>query len=332
MEPFSKQLKIGEMRKISQATVDKAILRFIVHGLQPFSIVERTEFKDLIHDLQPNCAVRSRLTIRSKIEDATKEMKKKVIEAMKGVEYIATTTDCWSSRRRSFIGLTAHWIDPNDLNRCSAALACRQLKGSHTFEVLANALHDIHTQFEIREKIVRTTTDNGSNFLKAFRVYGDENNNTSVAEAATATPSEEDDDDNDPQDEEEESVETDYIEVASILDNADGFEFQLPKHQRCACHLLNLISTVDIKSANSNETYKKLSRSSFAKCYALWNKSARSTTAAEKVEEECSLQFIRPNATRWNSFFLSVERILKIMKDKGEGAIRAVCTEFKIPM
>ena len=58
------------------------------------------------------------------------------------------------------------------MKRCCAALACQPLKGSHSFSVLASALNDIHTEFNIREKITRTTTDNGSNFLIAFIVYG----------------------------------------------------------------------------------------------------------------------------------------------------------------
>ncbi|KAK6321957.1 hypothetical protein J4Q44_G00067490 [Coregonus suidteri] len=105
---------------------------------------------------------------------------KKVTEAMRGVDRIATTTDCWSARRRSFIGVTAHWIDPDNLNRCSAALACKRLRGLHTFDVLAGALNDIHSEFEIRGKIVRTTTDNGSNFLKAFQVFGEDENPKTV--------------------------------------------------------------------------------------------------------------------------------------------------------
>ncbi|KAK6301481.1 hypothetical protein J4Q44_G00275340 [Coregonus suidteri] len=74
--------------------------------------------------------------------------KKKVTEAMRGVDHIATTTDCWSARRRSFIGVTAHWIDPDSLNRWSAVLACKRLRGSHTF-VLAGALNYIYSEFEI---------------------------------------------------------------------------------------------------------------------------------------------------------------------------------------
>ena len=121
---------------------------------------------------------------------------------------------------------------------------------------------------------------------------------------------------------EEEEGEVNFQEVTSVLDEGDGIEYHLPKHQCCACHLLNLVSTVDALKANSNETYKKVSRSSFSKCQALWNKSARSAIAAETIEDACKLQLIRPNATRWNSMFFAVERIVRIVKEQGEGAIR----------
>lgn len=326
----AKQLKLDmSSKRVSQVTINKAVIKYVIEGLQPFSVVNLQAFKDLIQDLQPNATIMSRPTLRSSIAEATKTMKKKVIAAMREVEYIATTTDCWTARRRSFMGVTAHWLDPDSLDRHSAALACRQLKGSHTFDVLAGALNDIHAEYQIRDKIVRTTTDNGSNFIKAFHVYGvqqDENNNVTDTEEASCSGEE------DEEIQEEEEGEVNFQDVTTVLDEGDGIEYHLPKHQRCACHLLNLVSTVDALKANSNETYKKVSRSSFSKCQALWNKSARSATAAETIEDACKLQLIRPNATRWNSMFFAVERIVRIVKEQGEGAIRDVCASFKIPM
>ena len=96
--------------------------------------------------------------------------------------------------------------------------------------------------------------------------------------------------------------------------------------------VLNLIATTDASKAMSNDAYKKLYYSTFSKCNALWNKCSRSATAAEMVEDACSLQLIRPNATRWNSTFMAVERLLRIVKEKGEAAVRVVCTNLKLPM
>ena len=134
------------------------------------------------------------------------------------------------------------------------------------------------------------------------------------------------------EEEEEEEEEVEFVDVAEILDENDGFEFELPKHQRCACHLLNLVSTTDAEKATSNEGYKRVYRSAFGKCQGLWNKCGRSVKAAEAVEDACSLQLLRPIATRWNSTFMAVERLLKILEKKGEPALKAICSEFNVPM
>lgn len=324
-----KQLKLGETNVVSQRHVDHAVINFVIQSLQPFSVVEKPSFQELVRGLHPNATVMSRTTLRRKIDEASIEMKRNIKEHMEPISFIATTTDCWSARRRGFLGVTAHWVDPNSLERCSVALACKKLKGPHTFDVLGGALNEIHAEYGIQNKITRTTTDNGSNFLKAFRMYGeqDENNNS---------PSDESEDDVDEMDDDEEQewdgFGVDFVEVTSILNEDDGLQFQLPKHHRCACHLLNLVSTVDAEKATSNDAFKRLSRSAFSKCQALWNKCGRSDAAAELVENVCKIQLIRPNATRWNSLFLAVERILRIVKEQGEGALRTVFTSLKLPM
>lgn len=242
-------------------------------------------------------------------------IKEKIKEEMKKASYIATTTDYWSARRRSVLGITAHWLDPSSFKRHSVALTCRQLKGSYTFDVLAGALNDIHVESEIPEKSVRTTTDNGSNFIKAFRVFGvGEDENNAVAETTNAEETTYEDDETDEEIEEEE---VEFIDVEAILSENDGLQYKLPKHHRCACRLLNFVSSVDVKEADKTAHYKILSRSTFGKSQALWNKTSRSISAAEVVEKHCKLQLVQPNATRWNSFYMAVEQILRIIKGLG---------------
>ena len=64
--------------------------------------------------------------------------------------------------------MTVHWIDQATLTRKKSVLACRRLKGRHTYDILAKEISDIHWDFQIDEKVIMTTTDNGSNFVKAF--------------------------------------------------------------------------------------------------------------------------------------------------------------------
>uniref|UniRef100_A0A9J7Z8S9 Transposase n=1 Tax=Cyprinus carpio carpio TaxID=630221 RepID=A0A9J7Z8S9_CYPCA len=247
-------------------------------------------------------------------------MKKTLIAELGKAKFVATTTDCWSAHQKSNLGVTCHWINEETLERRSAALACKRLRGSHTFDVIAGALDDVHCQYKIRDKVVRTTTDSGSNFLKAFHVFGMQKD----AEV---------DDDEEDMDSLDASDHIEYHDASTILDEDSGMEYQLPPHQRCACHLLNLVATTDASLAEAmNDTYKRLFRATFAKCQAIWNKTGRSHLASEVVEDKCGLQIIRPNATRWNSTCLATERIIRIIDEKGEDSIRGVCDELKVKM
>jgi hypothetical protein len=182
------------------------------------------------------------------------------------------------------------------------------LKGLHTYDVLAAVLEKIHLECGIQDKTTKTTTDNGSNFCKAFDVYSQEfsySANSSASDESEATVT-------------DEEQEMEFVCVDDILANANSEgDFHLPPHQRCACHSLNLIATHDVGTADDDAAYKKLSRSTFGKCQALWNKQSRSNIAAEVIHDTFGLQLVVPNQTRWNSMFSSVKRINRLIGEKG---------------
>lgn len=64
--------------------------------------------------------------------------------------------------------MTVHWID-EDLNRKMAVLLLKRMKNEITYKELGYAINDVLQWYNISTKVLLCTTDNGSNFLKAFR-------------------------------------------------------------------------------------------------------------------------------------------------------------------
>lgn len=262
----------------------------------------------------------SESTLKRRYADLATTILHNIKSVLNDISYVATTTDGWSMRGRSFVGLTVHWIEPNTIKRRWDALSCKCLRGSHTYDVLAGSINSIHTKFGIAKKVIATTTDNASNFAKAFRVFG---------------PVDEDLDD----EVEENIIDEDYIcpvPITVTLTNQQSncrrtnAHQQLPHHQRCACHSLNLIATKDAENAELDLQFKKLYLSAMAKANAIWNKSSRSVQTAEVVIEICELALIKPNQTRWNSWYMAIQRLVRINKDNPR-ALALLCERINLP-
>ncbi|XP_063220852.1 uncharacterized protein LOC134530157 [Bacillus rossius redtenbacheri] len=296
----------------SQATVDRLILNFVCSTLQPFSVVEDESFVNLVQCLAPGRSVMCRQTMAVRLKECYETLKKKLMAELALVSNVAITADCWSHFSRAYLGITVHWIDEETIQRKSAMLTIERLVGRHTYDILAAAIHKALREFHIHNKVLACVTDNGSNFVKAFSMFG--------LHSQTDVKEDKDNDD-----------ELEIVDVSSILDEGQNeFHYVLPPHQRCAAHTLNLVAVKDSQNAESDPAFKKVARSTFARCQALWNKQ-RSTVAADLVKEIFGKLLYTPCATRWNSLYDSVNCLLSVVQQHGEDMLDKLVDGLGLP-
>ena len=307
---------------ISPTKLRSLMLEYIVEDMLPLSTTDSPAFRKLIGGVY-STQVPGRKALTLHLDKVFVGMEPKLKGILETVDFVCTTADVWKACNRGFFGMTIHWIDPTTLQRRKAAIACTRLIGHNTYDVLAGKIDSIHRQFEICGKVTATITDNGSNFVKAFKTFAVDPTPSSTSEEVEQI---EDSD----QDEEEATFEN----VCDVLtldpeedDDYTQVEYELPPHERCAAHTLNLVASSDIdKSLSSSSLTKNIYRSSFAKCTSLWNKASRSTVASDHVEATLKRKLTVPSSTRWNSYYDAVSRITENTLDE----LNSLCTKLEL--
>lgn len=291
-----KQLKLDLGQRISQTAVSTLILEFVIDDVQSFSLVEQPSFKKLIEGISGGKTVMCRKTLVQRIEKEFAVMKETLIATLQKVTNVCTTADLWTAHNRSFFGMTCHWIEEETMERKSAALACARVKGRHTFDVLAAKICEIHAEYKVQHKVRATVTDNGSNFVKAFREF------ETTEEAAP--------------DEFDDGIRFMDMDAVLEMEGDEELHFFLPPHQRCAAHTLNLIATNEVDKAASKGPSRKVYRSAMGKCAAIWNKAHRSSAAAEAVEDIANMKVCVPCVTRWSSEYMAISKLIGLTQDQ----------------
>lgn len=287
-------------KALPQSRIDRLIVNFVVADLQCFSVVENEQFRCLINAMQPSATVMNRKSLVNQIDILYKEQKVSLIATLEKASTVCCTADCWTASNRSFLGVTVHFLDEQSLERRSAALACQRLSGRHTYDVIATALHAVFVEYKILHKICVVITDNGSNFVKAFRVFGE------TAEH------------------EKDIVANSITEVLDSGSNNPSQEIHLPRHRRCAAHTLNLVASVDAENACNSVAYSEKARTVFGKLKTVWKKQSQSVQAAEAIKTALGRQLPVPNATRWNSLFAAVKFINEVPKGRVDAMFDAL--------
>ncbi|XP_057336374.1 uncharacterized protein LOC130674944 [Microplitis mediator] len=293
----------------SQARFEENVVNYILETLIPFNTVECEAFRKIFDDMtikkgRKELSHLSARTVKRRVKDTFNQNMELLKFMMNSAEYVCTTADVWTSKSRRFLGMTAHWIEKNTLERKSYAIACCRFPGTHSYDQVARKIGDIHSFFGLdKEKVIATVTDNGSNFGKAFRQFGVSFDDLSACEESRNTQESDSDDDNS-------TDENDYGEVEPFMSpNERQHEEILPHHILCASHTLNLVATTDalacIKSSKPLESaYTRM----IERCNCLW----KLTSSPKKYEQMKSIlnqSLRRPVPTRWNSLYNSILQI-----------------------
>lgn len=291
---------------VNQAEFNKRVVHFIINTISAVSIIDHPSFKAMFEGFNVNVMGRksAMTTIQKMFKSHQDDLKMQIGKQ----RFLCSTADIWSSKRRSFMGVTLHWLD-DKLERVSVALACQRFRGVHNYKNIAEKLDYIYGKYGINtDQIIATVTDNASNFVKAFNEFTSQKSAvTESKEKVNPSLSVSDSDDSDASDND--------IELTTIPDECDSaaeteFAIMLPKHVRCASHTLNLIATSDCtKAISSNVGVRTKHMHAIDKCRKLWTKAGRPGTA-EIIMEVLGHTLSCPGETRWNSYFDCISRIL----------------------
>lgn len=208
---------------------------------------------------------------------------KQELQKVKGRISIITDIATVKSMRHSFLGILAAYIEESSCKVQVLALSLKELSDSHTSNNIIDALDFVLKEYGLTwNDINAVVTDSGSNMLKAFRyvvtlcalmfccfrneyetlaieqeeeAFEDDNNNDDEEEFSESGS----DDETDKNDDDlAKSLEAEFDDV--FADEVAFEDIYLPKHHKCAAHLLQLVLK-DVLTAFS--PLKKLHKVSF---------------------------------------------------------------------
>ena len=130
--------------------MDIALIEIIVPTSLPFTIVREPSFRNFVSVLQPSATVMSYQSLIKKMDAQMIEMKENLIQIFAMIEVLCLTADGWTCAKRSFIGVTVHWLDGYE--RKSAVLACKRIIGSHTYDNLSKHLEEVIAEYGLQSK------------------------------------------------------------------------------------------------------------------------------------------------------------------------------------
>lgn len=156
-----------------QCTITDAMVDWLTKDGVPLFTVEKEGFKKFMAVLEKRYNIPSRRTVSRKVSmlydvkhDLVKHQLQEDINNVGG--YYSMTTDLWSSTTTDpYMAVTIHYVTKT-WELASYLLECSYLPGSHTADLLTEAINNTLSHWDLLStSLASITTDNGANVVKA---------------------------------------------------------------------------------------------------------------------------------------------------------------------
>jgi len=128
----------------------------------PISLVENSEFRELMALLEPNYTVPTRVTICKCLNSMKAELIKTVKDELQTAPTVHLTTDLWTSiANDAYIGVTASYIT-GEYELKARTLANVSMEERHTQTNISAKLSDITATWQIAETTQTVVRDGAS--------------------------------------------------------------------------------------------------------------------------------------------------------------------------
>ncbi|KAM3834008.1 E3 SUMO-protein ligase ZBED1-like [Diretmus argenteus] len=152
----------------------ESVVRFIAKDMQPFNIVEKPAFRQMLQTFDSQYELPGRTYVsQTAIPQLYNSVKDDILKEVKDVSFYSATTDMWSSSNMTpYMSLTIHYITA-DWTLHSKCLETRYVPDNHTADILGENIKSALADWGLDEhKLVCITTDNGANIVAAIRNLG----------------------------------------------------------------------------------------------------------------------------------------------------------------
>lgn len=126
---------------------------FIVDSNLSFNVVQKPALRKLLRKLLENVSGRqisipTSKRFMSKLSTMYDEVKAELKRTLKTQKYVCVTSDVWSARGYSYIGITVHFINAK-YERKSYVLAFRPITGKQSYDVLTKIITNVFKEYDL---------------------------------------------------------------------------------------------------------------------------------------------------------------------------------------
>lgn len=173
-QPSIKDYTVRPLPPNKKNKIDQQLLLMIAKEYHPLSLVNDEEFKKFVSLLNPSYTLPTRKTLsESLLPQLYMQLKERVKIEISNALAVCVTTDAWTSENNeSFVGVTAHYIDPDTSQLRSNLLGCIEYGERHTAVNLHEFLREQFNEWMIQNKVAVIVSDNAANILAAVHLGG----------------------------------------------------------------------------------------------------------------------------------------------------------------